>query len=389
MEKELELYLHIPFCMKKCNYCDFLSAPANEKTQEQYTAALVREIRYYGERCRDRKVSTIYIGGGTPSWLSEHGMEMILKQLFLNFDIKPDAEITIECNPGTLTKKKLQTYRRNMVNRLSMGLQSTMNDELKELGRIHTYEQFVQNYELARKAGFTNINVDLMSALPNQTVSKYLTSLKRVIDLKPEHISAYSLMIEPKTPFYEKYHSDMENRKAGLPTKFLPSEETEYEIYYRAKELLDQAGYCHYEISNYAKPGYECRHNIGYWKRADYLGMGLGASSLLENVRYVNEQELSTYIEGTKTAADLHIQADVISRREQMEEFMFLGLRMTAGVTRAEFRKCFGVEIEAVYGELLPRLSGEGLIACEAGEIRLTDRGRDISNYVLAEFLLE
>ena len=179
------------------------------------------------------------------------------------------------------------------------------------------------------------------------------------------------------------------NREAGLPVKYLPSEETEYEIYYRTKELLEQAGYCHYEISNYAKPGYECRHNIGYWKRADYIGMGLGASSLFENVRYVNEQELSAYIEGTKTAEGLRIQADVISRREQMEEFMFLGLRMTAGVTRAEFRKCFGVEIEAVYGELLPRLAGEGLIACEAGEIRLTDRGRDISNYVLAKFLLE
>ena len=402
MKKELELYIHIPFCMKKCNYCDFLSAPADERTQNHYVAALLREIRYYGECCRDRRVSTIYIGGGTPSWLPEQYMELILKQLRVSFDIDEAAEITVECNPGTLTGQKLMTYKACGVNRLSIGLQSTFDDELKLLGRVHTYEQFLRNYELARKAGFSNINIDLMSALPYQTTVKYLTSLKRVIALKPEHISAYSLIIEKGTPFYEKYRFDAVKREAGMRTECLPGEETEYEIYEKTKEVLEQNGYRQYEISNYAKAGYECRHNIGYWKRTDYLGMGLGAASLIDNVRYTNARDLFLYIEETSAihavsiegvehgmATNLHEQADVVSRNAQIEEYMFLGLRMTEGITRAEFRQTFGVEIEAVYAGILPKLAEEGLIRMEAGVIRLTKRGTDISNYVLAQFLLD
>lgn len=402
MKKELELYIHIPFCMKKCNYCDFLSAPADERTQNHYVAALLREIRYYGECCRDRRVSTIYIGGGTPSWLPEQYMELILKQLRVSFDIDEAAEITVECNPGTLTGQKLMTYKACGVNRLSIGLQSTFDDELKLLGRVHTYEQFLRNYELARKAGFSNINIDLMSALPYQTTVKYLTSLKRVIALRPEHISAYSLIIEKGTPFYEKYRFDAVKREAGMRTECLPGEETEYEIYEKTKEVLEQNGYRQYEISNYAKAGYECRHNIGYWKRTDYLGMGLGAASLIDNVRYTNARDLFLYIEETSDihavsiegvehgmATNLHEQADVVSRNSQIEEYMFLGLRMTEGITRAEFRQTFGVEIEAVYAGILPKLAEEGLIRMEAGVIRLTKRGTDISNYVLSQFLLD
>ena len=402
MKKELELYIHIPFCMKKCNYCDFLSAPADERTQNHYVAALLREIRYYGECCRDRRVSTIYIGGGTPSWLPEQYMELIQKQLRVSFDIDEAAEITVECNPGTLTGQKLMTYKACGVNRLSIGLQSTFDDELKLLGRVHTYEQFLRNYELARKAGFSNINIDLMSALPYQTTVKYLTSLKRVIALRPEHISAYSLIIEKGTPFYEKYRFDAVKREAGMRTECLPGEETEYEIYEKTKEVLEQNGYRQYEISNYAKAGYECRHNIGYWKRTDYLGMGLGAASLIDNVRYTNARDLFLYIEETSDihavsiegvehgmATNLHEQADVVSRNAQIEEYMFLGLRMTEGITRAEFRQTFGVEIEAVYAGILPKLAEEGLIRMEAGVIRLTKRGTDISNYVLSQFLLD
>lgn len=402
MKKELELYIHIPFCMKKCNYCDFLSAPADERTQNHYVAALLREIRYYGECCRDRRVSTIYIGGGTPSWLPEQYMELILKQLRVSFDIDEAAEITVECNPGTLTGQKLMTYKACGVNRLSIGLQSTFDDELKLLGRVHTYEQFLRNYELARKAGFSNINIDLMSALPYQTTVKYLTSLKRVIALRPEHISAYSLIIEKGTPFYEKYRFDAVKREAGMRTECLPGEETEYEICEKTKEVLEQNGYRQYEISNYAKAGYECRHNIGYWKRTDYLGMGLAAASLIDNVRYTNARDLFLYIEETSDihavsiegvehgmATNLHEQADVVSRNAQIEEYMFLGLRMTEGITRAEFRQTFGVEIEAVYAGILPKLAEEGLIRMEAGVIRLTKRGTDISNYVLSQFLLD
>jgi oxygen-independent coproporphyrinogen-3 oxidase len=401
----MELYVHIPFCMKKCAYCDFLSAPADEKTQKSYVAALLQEIKYYGELCRDREVSTIYIGGGTPSWLQENYMELILKQMRVSFCISPEAEISIECNPGTLTKEKLLTYRECGVNRLSIGLQSAFDDELQELGRIHTFEQFLRNYELARTLGYTNINIDLMSALPGQSLEKYLASLHKVIQLKPEHISAYSLIIEKGTPFYEKYKFDAVKREAGMPTEYLPSEDTEYEIYEKTQDILTKAGYQHYEISNYARSGYECRHNIGYWKRKNYLGLGLGASSCMDNVRYSNVRSIESYIEETrqikkvelqsedglpmKYATNLHETADVVGRIAQIEEFMFLGLRMTDGIARAEFASTFGMQIEAIYNDVLPTLVAQQLIEQKAGQIHLTKRGTDISNYVLAQFLLD
>ncbi len=405
MKKELEIYVHIPFCMKKCGYCDFLSAPADETTQNHYVGALLREIRYYGELCRDREVSTIYIGGGTPSWLQAVYMELILKQLRVSFAIRQDAEISIECNPGTLTREKLLTYLGCGVNRLSIGLQSTLNEELELLGRVHTYEQFVRNYELAREIGCHNINVDLMSALPYQTVGKFLTSLRQVAALKPEHISVYSLLIEKGTLFYDKYKFDVVRREAGMPTECLPSEEAEYEMFQKTKETLKSNGYVRYEVSNYAKQSFECRHNIGYWKRSDYLGLGVGAASLIDNVRYLNTRNLDIYIEETKRIqriltgeekqesggigrVNLHDEADRIDRNGQMEEFMFLGLRMTRGITRKEFEEAFHMPIEAVYGEVLSRLAGEGLIERREGTIKLTDRGMDISNYVLSQFLM-
>lgn len=390
MNTEMELYVHIPFCRSKCSYCDFLSAPADELTQKSYVAALLKEIRTNGTQCRDREVSTIYIGGGTPSWLQEDYMERILKQIRESFIIREDAEITIECNPGTLSRQKLITYQMNGINRLSIGLQSTDNEELKLLGRTHTFEQFLRNYELARELGYRNINVDLMSALPHQSTEKYLHSLKQVITLQPEHISAYSLIIEKGTSFYETYKFDAIKREAGMPTEFLPSEETEYEIYEKTGEVLKVGGYHHYEISNYAKPGYECRHNIGYWKRANYLGLGLGASSLMDNIRYNNVRELDIYIEETKQEyPDVSEQIYRIERKEQIEEFMFLGLRMTAGITRTEFYQTFGVQIEGIYGEVIQKLVQEGLVCQKAGELKLTKRGMDISNYVLSQFLLE
>ena len=405
MKKELEIYVHIPFCMKKCGYCDFLSAPADETTQNHYVGALLREIRYYGELCRDREVSTIYIGGGTPSWLQAVYMELILKQLRVSFAIRQDAEISIECNPGTLTREKLLTYLGCGVNRLSIGLQSTLNEELELLGRVHTYEQFVRNYELAREIGCHNINVDLMSALPYQTVGKFLTSLRQGAALKPEHISVYSLLIEKGTLFYDKYKFDVVRREAGMPTECLPSEEAEYEMFQKTKETLKSNGYVRYEVSNYAKQSFECRHNIGYWKRSDYLGLGVGAASLIDNVRYLNTRNLDIYIEETKRIqriltgeekqesggigrVNLHDEADRIDRNGQMEEFMFLGLRMTRGITRKEFEEAFHMPIEAVYGEVLSRLAGEGLIERREGTIKLTDRGMDISNYVLSQFLM-
>ncbi len=406
MKKELEIYVHIPFCMRKCSYCDFLSAPADETTQNHYVAALLREIRYYGELCRDREVSTIYIGGGTPSWLQAVYIELIIKQLRVSFAIRKDAEISIECNPGTLTKEKLVTYLGCGVNRLSIGLQSALNEELKLLGRVHTYEQFVRNYELAREVGFRNISVDLMSALPYQTPQKFLNSLRQVIALRPEHISVYSLIIEKGTPFYDKYKFDVVKKEAGMATESLPSEDVEYEIFQRSKELLKSNGYRRYEVSNFAKPSYESRHNIGYWKRSDYLGLGIGAASLIDNVRYSNTKSLDIYIEETKRIRrdpaewegtdngrigriNLHEEADLIERNGQIEEFMFLGLRMTDGITRKDFEENFHMPIEAIYGDVLARFAGEGLIERKEGFVRLTEQGMDVSNYVLAHFLMD
>lgn len=404
----LEIYVHIPFCVKKCDYCDFLSAPADKRLHNRYAGALLHEIQFYGAQFGRVPVSTIYIGGGTPSAVDAEYIALILKQIMVCFDVAADAEITIECNPGTLTEDKLLIYKDAGVNRLSIGLQSTFDDELKELGRIHTYKKFVENYDLARKCGFDNINIDLMSALPYQTTAKFMTTLKRVMQLRPEHISSYSLIIEKGTPFYERYKFDAVLRDAGKVPKILPSEDTEYEIYKNTQKLLTEHGYHHYEISNYAKPGYECRHNAGYWTRVPYLGVGLGASSLLDEIRYTNVSDIMQYIrlcDGIKCskqetvkrngdtvlipAASLHADAQLIERHAQMEEFLFLGLRMTDGITRSAFREAFGTEIEAVYGTVLQNLAEEELVELKAGTIRLTDKGMDISNYVLAQFLLD
>ena len=426
-KKELELYIHIPFCVKKCDYCDFLSFPADNRTQRRYVDALQKEITCYGALYPDRKITTIFIGGGTPSWLDEEEIVRILHTVREAFEVERGAEITIECNPGTATAHKLVRYREAGINRISIGLQSAHNEELALLGRIHTWEQFLKTYDLARKAGFSNINVDLMSALPGQTLETFSDTLKKVLALKPEHLSAYSLMIEEGTPFYERYREDEKHREAGEPTELLPDEEQEYAVTKLTQRVLKEAGYHWYEVSNFAKPGYECRHNIGYWKRADYLGVGLGAASLIDNVRYANVRELLEYCKsceslcgefsvwkggnqteiqpekGQKEAGHeeecrknfienvrktLCVSSEPVTREEQMEEFMFLGLRMTEGVSRAEFEQHFVTTIEAVYGDVLRQLQKEGLLVKQEGRICLTERGMDVNNYVVEQFML-
>lgn len=407
----LEIYIHTPFCVKKCAYCDFLSFPADTNTQIQYVHALLNEIRFYGERMGDYQVSTIYIGGGTPSWLEPELLVAIMDQVYKSFCVREDAEVSIECNPGTVTTAKLEAYRRAGINRLSIGLQSANNEELKVLGRIHTYEQFLKTYELARNAGYTNINVDLMSGLPHQSAESFADTLQKVIRLKPEHISAYSLIIEKGTPFYEKYKFDMVRQEAGMKTELLPTEDDVYKMLKLTQLVLAKAGYDRYEISNYAKPGYACRHNVGYWTRENYLGLGLGAASLIDNVRYSNTRELYEYIEICREltflppevfapeegmdapergwfGSNLHTEAAVVNRKAQMEEFMFLGLRMTEGISRNEFEANFGMPIEAAYVQVLPDLQAQKLIEKREGRVYLTDRGMDVANYVMAQFLL-
>ncbi len=359
------MYVHIPFCVKKCAYCDFLSAPAEESVQKAYVERLLEEIRMSGALSKAYEASTVFFGGGTPSILPSDWLCGILEVLRREFSFREDAEITVEANPGTVDKKKLLEYRRAGVNRLSLGLQSAENEELRLLGRIHTWEQFLESFRMARETGFGNINVDLMSALPGQTRESYHRTLEKVLALSPEHLSAYSLILEEGTPFYEKYK--------GHP-ELLPSEEEERQMYDDTRDLLEDRGYERYEISNYAKPGYACRHNLGYWERVDYKGYGLGAASLLHSIRYTNQMVLTEYLKGNTEGTKEPLTAQAVR-----EEYFFLGLRKTRGVDPGIYR--------GHYKELIQKLQMQQLLEEKDGKICLTDRGIDLSNYVLAQFL--
>ncbi len=362
----LEIYIHIPFCVRKCNYCDFLSGPSTPEERQKYVESLCQKIRARRDLAEAYSVTSVFFGGGTPSLLETDLLEEIFAALRETFSLEEDAEITIEMNPGTVTAEKLGTYRRLGINRLSIGLQSADDGELKTLGRIHTFEDFLGTYRLAREAGFLNINVDLMSAIPGQTLTSWHKTLTRAADLGPEHISAYSLIIEEGTPFYDLYGPDA---PAGqIPP--LPEEDTERQMYYDTKEILESYGYHRYEISNYAKPGYECRHNLGYWDRVDYLGFGIGAASLFDHKRWVEGGE-----------------PEELSQKDEMSEFMFLGLRKMQGVSRKVFQRSFGQSMDSVYGDVIADMEEKGLLEEADGYVRLTDRGIDISNYVMSEFV--
>lgn len=387
--KDLGLYIHIPFCVKKCDYCDFLSAPGTETVKKKYVKALITEIYSYKGMVDNYMVPTIFIGGGTPSAIDPLLIEDIMEAIRDVFQVDDNRlEATIEVNPGTLMKDKLIVYKRASLNRISFGLQSTDNIELKKLGRIHTYEQFKENYDLAREIGFNNINIDLMSALPGQTLETWENTLNTVIDLGPEHISAYSLIIEEGTPFYYLYGEE------GKLRNQLPDEESDRNIYHRTKELLKDRGYNRYEISNYSREGYECRHNISYWIGAEYLGIGIGASSLLNGARIKNMHDINTYIE--MCAKELDNQGFQDSIREEnaeltisdkIEEFMFLGLRLTKGISIREFEKRFQSSIYNVYNDEIKRLVDNKLIVIDRDILALTDYGIDVSNAVLSEFI--
>ena len=379
----MELYVHIPFCIRKCQYCDFLSAPSDKSTREAYVQALLREIRSYAGKVSSG-VTSVFIGGGTPSVLEPEWISEIMEAIEETFWLTEDAEITMEANPGTVTEAGLRSYRTCGINRLSLGLQSTDQEELKILGRIHTYSDFLESYQAARRAGFDNINVDLMSALPGQTLKSWQNTLQKVTALRPEHISAYSLIIEEGTPFYERFAEDERIREEGGHPRLLPEEAIERQMYELTQCFLHTKGYERYEISNYAKPGSECRHNCGYWTRKDYLGLGLGASSLVGHQRFQNTSDLKEYLEQEYH----HIHTETLDKKSEMEEFMFLGLRLMTGISRQQFEKTFQVTLDSVYGEVLRKLKSEQLIEEVAGYVRLTEYGIDVSNYVLSEFLL-
>lgn len=378
-KRSLELYFHIPFCVRKCNYCDFLSAPCTRETQEAYMGALFAELEGRAKEYGDYRVVSVFIGGGTPSLLEAKWIVKLMEKARRLFSFGEDAEITLEVNPGTVDEKKLQAYYKAGINRLSIGLQSANDAELQKLGRIHNYEQFLATYGLARKVGFSNMNVDVMSALPGQSMESYCDTLQKLLQLRPvpEHISAYSLIVEEGTPF-AKWEAE------GLLD--LPDEDTEREMYEETKRILSEAGFHRYEISNYARAGYECRHNCGYWKRTEYLGFGIGAASLVQNIRFQNDSELQKYIE-----QPLGCRSDVqkLTRQEQMEETMFLGLRMTEGVNSRKFEEQYGQTLEEIYGEVIDRNSRDGLLEWDGEYLHLTERGLDVSNYIMSQFIFD
>lgn len=338
-QKELGIYVHIPFCAKKCYYCDFISFPNKKEMIKDYIEALKKEIEYVRidalNSIENPEITTIYIGGGTPSFIASKYIVDIIKTIKENFVICKEAEITLEVNPGTVTKEKLQIYKKSGVNRLSIGLQSTNNNLLKQIGRIHTYEQFIDTYNLARGIGFKNINVDLMLALPNQTINVLEDNVQKVIDLKPEHISVYSLILEEGTKLYDL----VKNKELNLL-----DDELEREMYWKVKKKLEQSGYNHYEISNYAKYGYESKHNMNCWEQEEYIGIGLAAHSYVNGIRYSNTEDIDEYINTYKLGKNVK---DIITIHEKQnsidkqKEYMILGLRKIEGVKISSFKNRF------------------------------------------------
>ncbi len=382
MRQPISLYLHIPFCVKKCHYCDFLSFPGcSLSRQAEYVDAMIQEIHAYREAAEDYEVKTIFLGGGTPSLLEEELVERLFHELYSVWRAAPETEITIEANPGTLSREKLIGYHTIGINRLSLGLQSTIAQELETIGRIHNYEQFLANYYLAREAGFDNINIDIMSALPGQTLISYGKTLERILKLQPEHISSYSLILEEGTDFWE--NAEIE--------RVLPSEQTERIMYHYTKKCLQNAGYERYEISNYAKPGYACIHNQVYWTGGEYLGLGLGAASYWKGARFSNTPDMEEYMENCSRARITENRKEIVTatQKSRMEEYMFLGLRMIRGISIREFERRFGIPMDRIYGTVIRSYIEQGLLKIEQDRLMLTERGIDVSNSVMADFLLE
>lgn len=454
--KNISVYVHIPFCVRKCNYCDFLSFSAPCEVQDRYLRSLVKEIKCAGKWLEDNKekqceklnhnirderpyqVKSIFFGGGTPSSIDPSWITKILDTIRESFDVSEDAEITTEMNPGTVTPESLSIYKKSGINRISIGCQSLNDEELKELGRIHDSKTFYETFRAARQAGFDNINVDLMSALPGQSIGSYTDTLNKILELRPEHISAYSLIIEEGTPFYEKYKDvidrdiydieddlvkegvvldnkaelNKEDLNKAVVVKPLPSEAEERQMYEDTIKILKENGYHRYEVSNYARDDgdYECYHNKAYWKRADYLGFGIGAAGMVADERFTNTDDINIYCdywdgidicdnETLKSSGSDELlqkyslrplaEHDKLSTKACMEETMFLGLRMDEGVSIKEFELRFGKDIHEVYGNTLDKLSKDALVIIDNDHLKLTEKGLEISNAVLSEFLLD
>lgn len=375
---KISLYIHIPFCAQKCLYCDFPSFARKDHLRKAYIEALNKEIISLREKHNNLEINTIFIGGGTPSVLEADELECLLKEV-AKLNMAKDIEYSMECNPGNLTEEKLEVMKKYGVNRISMGLQAKQDNLLKGLGRIHNYKTFKENFLLAKKVGFNNINVDLMFGLPNQRLNEWEETLREIISLEPAHISAYSLIIEEGTAFYNLY----ENDKLKLPT-----EEEERKMYHLAKKILEENGFNQYEISNYAKEGKECRHNLAYWNMDNWIGVGSAAASYINGKRIKNISSVEEYINSINEKGEAIEEIINNSKNDNMEEFMFMGLRKINGIDENEFKNRFSMNINNVYGEIINKYIDEGLLIRESGRIFLSEKGIEISNIIMADFLL-
>ena len=379
--KNLGIYIHIPFCKSKCYYCDFISFSCKEDKIEQYINALKKEIELYKQELKeDIIIDTIYIGGGTPSFIDSKYIVSIINKFKDSFNILEEAEITIEVNPGTITKEKLINYKNTGINRLSIGLQTTDDNLLKKIGRIHTYDEFIATYNLAREIGFNNINIDLMLALPGQTLNKLIEDINKIISLKPEHISVYSLMLEEDTKLY----SMVQNNELNLP-----DEDLERTMYWKAKRKLEESGYEHYEISNFAKKSQESKYNLNCWNQNEYIGFGVNAHSYENNIRFCNTNNLEEYILSILQAKDLNFRIieEEQNKLEQEKEFMMLGFRKIEGIHISNFKNKFVDNPLYLFRKELASLAEKGLIQIDGDNIKLTNKGIDFANIVFEEFV--
>ena len=373
--KKLGIYVHIPFCKRKCAYCDFISFSGKQKLIPEYIESVIKEIKNYKIEKDKYEIKTIYFGGGTPSIIESKYIVEILKTIKEEFNVLNNAEITIEVNPGTVDKQKLKDYIDAGINRISIGLQSTRSELLKLVGRIHSYSQFLEVYNLAREVGFNNINIDLMIGLPVQRLKDVETDLERIINLKPEHISVYSLIVEEGTRLEERIKND---------ELYLPSEELERKMYWRVKETLEQNGYKHYEISNYAKPGFESKHNVSCWNQEEYIGIGIAAHSYIDKKRYANTDEFEEYFDWPENSQIIYEKQ---TKEDEMKEYMLLSLRKIEGVKISEFKNKFIENPIYLYKEILNQLVGKELVEIDIDNIKLTQKGINLANQVWQEFV--
>lgn len=375
---EIGIYIHIPFCKAKCNYCDFNSFADKNEFIPEYFNALKKEISSYVDRIKQYTVKTIFIGGGTPSLVEYKYICELIEFCKIELKISETAEISIETNPGTLDEIKLSNYKKVGINRLSIGLQAWQDNLLHSLGRIHSKDEFLESYYKAKKAGFNNINLDLIFGIPGQTMNDWEETIDNVINLKPAHLSCYSLKVEEGTRFGDMYESG---------DLVLLDDELDRDMYHYAIERLSKAGYKHYEISNFALEDSECKHNLIYWKSEEYIGLGAGAHSYFNGERYNNEYEINNYMSSILNKGNANENSQIINKRDCISEFMFLGLRLIKGINANEFKNKFDEDLFDLFGNQLKILEKKGMLIIDKDRIWLTPLGIDLSNQVFIEFI--